>query len=537
MSAWRNGGPTVIGAAAGVTLGLLTLLARGGSGSERAALAVLLVAAAVVVAVVGPWRAAERGPRRAALDVLLASASVALPGLALGKAGALLGGALWVALFGLALVGLTLVVGGRLGGPPERPERAGPGPWPERQARGAKAGHTVGQVVATAAGLLLVAWPHVGGGIAAGLGKDARATALEVTLLTPLPVLGGTFAGADVLRSGRLYGEFPLGQSLPFGYASPTLALEVVAAAALLLALLAAGRARAARRPDRARLPAAAPLLALGLLFALPGQAQAQLFPEPSSGDGTPQIGDLSTRVNLGYWPANLTGYLQVDARDGTKGSKFSFDRVLELEDIFVIPTFEVSFAWENGGRIGIQYLEGVWYGEAVNGQPRRYEESVFNAGDFLESRYRYRTIAFMGEVFIPLTFISDALTLRIITTQRYIKQESKVRSVTSRQSERNSIETLVPTLGVGIDLLIWEVISGYADIQYLDFTTSWFGGEDGRWEMHYREWHVGVRLELVEHAHVMLEWYSVETTVEDGRKDKYRQDLSGPRLQVAILF
>jgi hypothetical protein len=508
MSAWRNGGPTVIGAAAGVTLGLLTLLARGGAGSERAALAVLLVAAAVVVAVVGPWRAAERGPRRAALDVLLASASVALPGLALGKAGALLGGALWVALFGLALVGLTLLVSGRRG-----------------------------QVVATAAGLLLVAWPHVGGGVAAGLGRDARATALEVTLLTPLPVLGGTFAGADVLRSGRLYGEFPLGQSLPFGYASPTLALEVVAAAALLLALLAAGRARAARRPDRGRLPAAAPLLALGLLVALPGQAQAQLFPEPSSGDGTPQIGDLSTRVNLGYWPADLTGYLQVDARDGTKGSKFSFDRVLELEDIFVIPTFEVSFAWENGGRIGIQYLEGVWYGEAVNGQPRRYEESVFNAGDFLESRYRYRTIALMGEVFIPLTFISDALTLRIITTQRYIKQESKIRSVTSRQSERNSIETLVPTLGVGIDLLIWEVISGYADIQYLDFTTSWFGGEDGRWEMHYREWHVGVRLELVEHAHVMLEWYSVETTVEDGRKDKYRQDLSGPRLQVAILF
>lgn len=511
MSPWPR---LAIGGGAGVALGLLTLLARGAGGSDRAALAVLLVAAALVVAVVGPWRAAARGPRGAAIDVLLASAGVALPGLALGRPGALLGGALWVALFGLALIGLTLVVGGRRG----QLHR--------------------GQVVATAAGLLLVAWPHVGGSLAAGLSPPARATALELTLLTPLPVLGGTFAGADVLRSKHLYSAFPLGDSMPFGYASPTFALEVVAAAALLLALLAAGRARAARRLGRSPLPAAAPWLALGLLLATPGRAQAQLFPEPSSGGGQgPQIGDMSTRVQLGYWPAELLGYLQVDAGDGTKGSKLNFNRVLDLDPIFVIPTFEVSLAWENGGRIGIQYFEGRWVGEEVSNIPRRYEENVFPAGTFIESRYRYRTIAFVGEVFIPLSFISDAITLKILTTQRYVKQESKIRSVQSGQSDRNSLETLVPTIGVGVDLLIWEVISAYADVQYLDFSLSWFGGEDGRWEYQYREWHVGVRLELVPHAHIMLEWYSVFTSIIDGKKDKYRQELAGPRLQVAILF
>ena len=324
--------------------------------------------------------------------------------------------------------------------------------------------------------------------------------------------------------------ELPLGGSMPYGYTSATSAREAAAAPPPLAPL--------AARDGPARAFASAPLLALGLLLALTGQAQAQLFPEPSSGGGEgPQIGGMSTRVQLGYWPADLTGYMQVDARDGTKGSKLNYNRVLDLDPIFVIPTFEVSLAWENGGRIGLQYFEGRWVGEEVSNIGRLYEESRFPAGTFLETRYRYRTIALVGEVFVPLTFISDAVTLKIMTTQRYIKQESKIRSVQSGQSDRNSLECLVPTLGVGIDLLIWEMISVYGDIQYLDFTTSWFGGEDGRWEFQYREWHVGVRLELVQHAHIMLEWFDLQTQIVDGGKDKYRTQLAGPRLQVAILF
>ena len=72
----------------------------------------------------------------------------------------------------------------------------------------------------------LVAWPYAGGSLAGGLSPAGQRRAMKATLLAPVPVLGGTFAGADVLRSARLYREFPLGQSVPFSYASPREALS-----------------------------------------------------------------------------------------------------------------------------------------------------------------------------------------------------------------------------------------------------------------------------------------------------------------------
>ena len=83
-------------------------------------------------------------------------------------------------------------------------------------------------------------------------------------------------------------------------------------------------------------------------------------------------------------------------------------------------------------------------------------------------------------------------------------------------------------------------MISVYGDVQWLDFRTSTFGAEDKRLTFKYREWRAGVRLELVEHAHIMAEYYSIETLVREGfneNKEEYRQNLQGVRVQVAILF
>lgn len=523
MSPWRR---VALAGAAGVAVGVVLLLVTSGADPARS-LGVLLVAGALAAAVVGPWRAGLRGSacsggpssraraQAAALEVLGGASGLTLAGLPLaasqgagGGPGLLLLGAAWVALFGLALVGLTLLVG------------------------------RAGQVVATAAGLLLVAWPYLGGPAAAALPADRRPAALEATLLTPVPVLGGSFAQADVMRSGGLYAAFPLGQSLPFAYAAPRAALTWAALAALTLAALALTRARlraAWPRQGAGGPRLAAPLLALGLVAFTPGEARAQLFPQPEAGGGEPEIGPLQTRVHLGYWVPALRGYVKIDGyNDRVEGSKLSFDRVLDLEQIFVVPTFEVHLAWANAGQISLQYFEAAWYGEAVTTVPRNYEEATFPAGAYIESRYRFRTIALGGELQVPLT---DFLTLRLLTTQRYVRFESKLRSVQNAISKRNSVETLVPTLGAGLDVMLMDIISLYGDVQYLDFSISWFGGNDGRWDYQYREWHVGVRLELVEHAHVMLEWFSLELTVTDGDKDRYKQELNGPRLQVAILF
>lgn len=499
MSAWR---PVACAGGAGAALGLVSLLATGAVEHAAARGAVLLLAAAVAVAVVAPWRAASRRARAAALEVVALVAGAALVGLV--AVGAPVAGAAWVALFGLALVGLTRLAG------------------------------RAGQPVATAAGLLLVAAPYVAGPLTLGLGAGARPAALAATLHAPVAALGGTFAGVDALRSGRLYREFPLVDTLPFQYPTPGQALAVVGLAALVLAALALLRAHA-RRALAPRRRAPAPLLALLLLAGAAGDARAQLFPEPSAGPDGPQIGDLQTRVQLGYWVPRLTGYAQVAGFDGERpGSQLSFRRVLQLDPAYVLPTFEVHLAWQNAGRVYAQYIENVWHGEAVTDVPRFFEEAEFPAGAFIETRYRFRTIALGGELHIP---ISDFLTLRLITTQRYVKHEIRVRSVTQGISERNSVETFMPTIGGGIDIFIWNVISAYGDIQWLDVSTSLFGAVDPRWKYRYVEWRVGVRLELVQHAHLALELYSLDTTITDSGRDRYRQYLFGPRLQVAILF
>ncbi|MCO5171112.1 MAG: hypothetical protein M9894_32720 [Planctomycetes bacterium] len=504
MSAWRR---VACAGGAGAALALVALLVLRAAEHAAGRQAVLLVGAAVAAAVVAPWRAA-RGPARAAALELLALVAgalvVAAPAAVLDGVGGSVGGLLWVALFGLALVGLARLAG------------------------------RAGQALATAAGLLLVAAPYVAGPLTLGLPPGARPAALEAALHTPVPVLGGTFAGADALRSGRLYREFPLVDTLPFQYPSPTQALAVVALAALALAALALLRAHARRALAPRRL-APAPLLALLLLAGAAGDARAQLFPEPGGGPDGPQIGDLQTRVQLGYWVPQLTGYAQVAGFDGERpGSQLSFRRVLELDPIYMLPTFEVHLAWQNAGRIYAQYFEGVWHGEATTDVPRFFEEAEYPAGAFIETRYRYRTIALGGELHIP---ISDFLTLRLLTTQRYVKHEIRVRSVAQGISERNSLETFMPTIGGGIDVFIWNVISAYADIQWLDVSTTLFGAADPRWQFRYTEWRVGVRLELVQHAHVSVEMYSLDTTITDGRRDRFRQHLFGPRLQVAILF
>jgi hypothetical protein len=104
-----------------------------------------------------------------------------------------------------------------------------------------------------------------------------------------------------------------------------------------------------------------------------------------------------------------------------------------------------------------------------------------------------------------------------------------------------DTLETIVPTIGLGVDVLIWNVISAYGEIQYLDFTTDLFGtasqSDERGYESRYHEFRVGLRLELVEHAHVSVEYYGLELRSKLGNAEIYEQDLHGFRVEVSILF
>lgn len=385
-----------------------------------------------------------------------------------------------------------------------------------------------GQAAASGLGLVALALPYLAGALP--MGPEA---ALGLVLHSPLPILSGTCAGEDLLRQGSLYRLLPAAQSVPYAYASPLAALG----SAGLVALLAWAPALWRRLRPSPRLSGALAACVLAGLLLAPQEAQAQgLFPSP-----TPQNtgGDLTTRVRLGYFLPILEGNVRLDTARSVnaprRGEELDWDRQLDLDPNFLVPTFEVELAWEQTGGLRMQYIESHWRGEVQNNQRVfQVEEQRINVSNILETRYVFRTIALGGYIDVPLM---EFLNARVMTTFRYVKNEIKIRASPQGISVRNSQESIVPTVGGGLDVFVWNIISVYGDIQWLDFRTSVLGGEDDRWRFRYREWRAGVRLELVEHAHVSVEWYSLYLDIRDYNHETYKTDIQGIRVMVSIAF
>lgn len=467
-------------------------------------LATLGATAAVVVAVAAPWRGAAAAQGSSALvDGAAYLGGLAAAGLALGglltvgpaagaPAQAAVGALIYLALLWAGLVGWTRLVG---------------------------------QPLVSSAALALVALPY---GAQVLLAPLPDGVVLDAVRHGPLAALAGTFGGADVLRQGSLYELFDLAQARPFAYVDPGVAL-------ISVALLAGAGWGAWALRGRWRPRPLTTALAVGalLLFGSPEPAAAQLFPEPSSGGGS-TVGDLVTRVRLGYYVAQVSGDLRVDGNHGTpgNGTKLDFDKDLDLDPVFLLPTFEVALTWANGGRLWIQYIETVWQGEKVIKEPFRFDNTKYPRYEVADTRYSYRTISFAQAVDIPLT---EYITLYILSTERYIRHETRIRAkYTSRNS---SLEAILPGIGLGAEVLVYDMITLYGDVQWLDFTTSFLGGQDKELTLKYREWRAGIRLMLVEHAHILVEWYSLQTIVKEGTQERYKQLLDGVRIEVSVLF
>lgn len=488
---------TIAGAAAaGAGAATVAHLAAGPS------LAAVVATAAACVAVGAPWRAAADdsagalaqgagfvtgvGAAAAALGSLLAVGPAGTP--ALAAAGALA----YLLLAWAALVGWT---------------------------------GAVGQGLATWAALALLALPY---GAQSLLAPLPDGLVLDAVRHGPLAVLAGSFGGADVLRQGSLYERFDLAQALPFTYVEPWVALT--SAAALAALGWGAARARSGWRPAPRALAVAVAVVAL---VGSPEPAAAQLFPAPSSASES-AVGDLVTRVRLGYYVAAVSGNVRVDGRNGVPGSgtKLDFDSDLDLDPAFVLPTFEVALTWANGGRLWVQYVETVWQGEKVTAEAYRFDGVRFPLFEVADTRYHYRTVALCEAVDIP---VSDFITLSVVSTQRYIRHETRIRAGFTTQ--KSSLEVILPGIGAGAEVLIYDMVIAYGDVQWLDFRTSILGGDDKEYTLKYREWRAGLRFMLVEHAHILAEWYSLQTIVKEGPRERYKQSLDGVRIQVSVLF
>lgn len=504
-------------AALGLTAALALALvgATAGLPGPRA-LAFLLQAEALLVGLAGPWLAARvledgdlaRGAARGLLHLLLGGAVVTVASLARGgDAVAVALAQVYLGLVGAGLFALTVATG------TGRPVR--------------------GLVVGLGAAALGLGFPWLGGDLVAALPVEAEASAVSwLVVACPAVAASGTFAGIDVFRGAVLYDRFRAVQDVGVQYASPARAVAFQA----VLAALCAGAAFVARRLPR-KAGGAAAALALTLVLGAPSRAEAQMLGGGADSPPAPEgeIGPMGTKVRLGYVVPFLDGHFRVASPPPRFATEFDLQRDLDLHLAYAVPTFELELGWKGAGRVWAEYWEAQYHGSFLSPQPAEatFRNLVVPATEVAAVEYRFRTVAVRGAVEIP---ILDWVTLSLVGTTRYVHWFTKVRAPRQFQRQEANFDGIAPGIGPGVDVFITDKVYVYGDIAWLDFSLGGLLGDKKGPEIHYREGHAGVRLELIEHAHVGVELYFLEVGIEDGRYD-YRQRILGPRIWVEIQF
>jgi len=93
-------------------------------------------------------------------------------------------------------------------------------------------------------------------------------------------------------------------------------------------------------------------------------------------------------------------------------------------------------------------------------------------------------------------------------------------------------MDIVFPSLGPGFDMFIFDKIFLFGEATWLDFTYN-----NRNPVIRSRELHAGVRLELVEHAHIALEFLAVQLKVVKGHRREFNQQVVGPHIFVQIAF
>jgi hypothetical protein len=109
---------------------------------------------------------------------------------------------------------------------------------------------------------------------------------------------------------------------------------------------------------------------------------------------------------------------------------------------------------------------------------------------------------------------------------------ETRFRAPKIDAKEVSNFDVIIPAVGPGFDIFIVDKVYLYGSVEWLDL--SYGGGHNLVY--HYREAHAGVRLELVEAAHIGVEYYLLEVGAEDSRHS-YRQRIMGPKVWVEVQF
>jgi hypothetical protein len=383
-------------------------------------------------------------------------------------------------------------------------------------------------VLGLGVGFFLLGAPYFLGDVVSALPRTLEEPSVNaLVVVSPTLALPGTFFGIDSFREATLYRSFEPVQDVLWSYASPVEALLLQG----VLAALALGAGALVKRLAGRRVVVAAVLL---LLLAAPSRAEAQIFGGGETPGETPEgeIGPMTTRIRLGYIVPFIDGNFKVTGFTPENApTRFDLNNDLHLNLQYAIPTFELDVGWQGAGRVWIEYWEAVFTGDFVSPafQGVAFKNLVIPPDEIGIVNYRFRTISLNGRLDIPLL---DWLTLQVILTTRYIHWETRFRAPKLGLRDVSNFDVIIPAVGPGLDVFVVDKVYLYGSIEWLDI--SYGGGHNLVY--HYREAHAGLRLELVEAAHIGVEYYLLEVGADDSRHS-YRQRIMGPKVWLEAQF
>ena len=232
-------------------------------------------------------------------------------------------------------------------------------------------------------------------------------------------------------------------------------------------------------------------------------------------------------RIRLGYWFPYADFKFSKDGANSL-GTRVDDDNDLAANYAFVFPTFELEFQAPPYGRVELSFADLLFEGDQFARSSISYGNITIPANESLESEFEFRTATLYGTIFIDL---AEGLKGGLVVGTRYVHYFTKLESNTAFVEDDDTIDSLLPVLGISIEGFVLEKIWMFARLIWLDFTYG-----DGDVEVFHREWQVGVSLIIAPYFAITAEWLHLEIDIEDGGSE-VRTDFRGPRIGAEVRF
>lgn len=249
--------------------------------------------------------------------------------------------------------------------------------------------------------------------------------------------------------------------------------------------------------------------------------------------------GESGLRLRLLYQIPFVETDVRLDANEQFLGTSFSIEDDLDADTQFFLPTFEVDFNSGGFGRYVLEYSEFRLKGADFLQRPIFFDGSNFPANAPIRSKYEFRTLAATAIFGIP---IDNWIDINIIASARYLNFYTSLTAPRNFVAADDTVEAVIPTIGVGADLLIFEGLHVFGSVQAISFSLDGSSsGEllllgDDRSKVSSREIRAGVSYDFTPWLTGRLEYRSFRISLRKD-KAKIRQEYDGVVFGVEVKF